>query len=103
MSHVFGDFVAFLNRDIRRNGDIEFGMQSMTQPSYPYFRDVLHPGCVIHYVFDVIDDLRVDTVEQACEDGLAGLPYNAEDGYSNEKADNRVGQWITESDANGTE
>jgi hypothetical protein len=103
MPCVFGDFVTFLNRNIRRHGDIEFGMQPMTQPSHPHLRDVLHPGCVINRVFDVIDDLRVDTVEQAREYGLSGLPYDAEDGHSYEKADNRVGQWKTESDANGTE
>ena len=102
MPYIFGDFVTFFNRDIRGHGDIEFRMKPMAQPSHPYFGDVRHPGCVIYRVFDVIDDLRVDTIEQAGEDRLCRFPHDAENSHSDEKADNRVGQWKTESDANGT-
>src|SRR2546423_627506 len=75
----------------------------MTQPACFDIEDFLEPGDVLDRMMDVGDHRGRHPVEHADENGLGGLPDDAQDGDGNEKTDDRIGKWKTEPDARGTE
>lgn len=54
-------------------------------------------------VADLVDDARLDPVEAAREYGPRRLPDDAEDRQRDQQADDRVGDWIAQPDADGAE
>lgn len=52
---------------------------------------------------DLVDDLRVCPIEQACEDGLARVPDDFQDGDCDQQAHDRIRQRVAQPDPHRAE
>src|SRR6266446_3114024 len=90
-----------------RNAQV--GVQAMAQPSGPNVRHLFDAFGVARRISNFVDDCMLDGVEPAIideirdagEDRLARLPHDLSDRDRDEKSDDRVGERITEPDADG--
>src|SRR5215217_5334613 len=90
MVQLAGYGVTFGHRQVRVHSDVHLGVQSVSQPPRPYLRDVLHTGNAACGVPYLLYRLRLHTVQQAGEDGLARLPDDHQDGRRYEQPDDGV-------------
>ena len=100
--HFLRYFMSLFDGKIWTYGNIQLGVKSVPQPSYPHFRNVPYPRSMVYSVSDFIDDFRVYPVKHTGKDGFAGLPYDSENCRSNEKTDDRVCQRIAQPDPDST-
>jgi len=91
------------NRKLRLDGNIQFCMKSVPQPSHPHFGDALDPRRMVDRVPDFINDFRVYPVKHASKDRLSGFPCDAKNRYGDKQTDNGICQWIAQPDADSTE
>src|SRR5829696_5465704 len=75
----------------------------MSQPPRPHLCYIFNPGNVRCSVADLVDDLRLYTVKEAGEDGLAGLPNDDENRRGDDKAYDGVSEWVAQPHAPGSE
>src|SRR5215213_10807676 len=74
----------------------------MPEPARSDRENVVDPWDMLGRMTDLIDHLRLDTVEQAREHGFARLPDNAEDRDRDQQADQRIGNWKAKPHAEGS-
>src|SRR5438477_1713750 len=103
MLHFFRDSVGFGDRQVRSDRHIQFGMQTMTEPSCPDVSHSLDCIDVFSGVAYFIDYIWLNAIEHACEDGFDRLPNDLYDCNRDEQTDDRIGQRITEPNANCAE
>ena len=90
MPHVRGNGMPLGNRQFRTDGDIEFRMQPMPQPSGTDLCHLLHLGYVPRRVPDFLNEGWLHPIEQAREDRLCRLPDNAENDHRDQQSNQRI-------------
>ena len=103
MTHFFCDFVGVGNREVRKDRDIQFGMQTMTKPARSNLSHFFNSIDMLHRVTDFVDHIWLDAVEHSREDRLDRLPDDLHDRDRDEQTDNRIGDRIAEPDADSAE
>ena len=77
------------------DSDIHFCPNSMADPPHPHLTDLAHALNVHYPSSDLLGDGRVDSVDGAREHLRARVPDNAQDGYRNQDADDRISEGIS--------
>jgi hypothetical protein len=93
------DRMRLRDRQLRMDGDIQFGMQAVPEPARPHLGDLLHLSYVLGSVAKLIDDPRLGTVEHADEDRLSTLDNDAEDRRCNQQPHDGIGQRVAKPNA----
>ena len=96
VADLLGDVMPFLHGQVPADGNVQFCMEPVSEPSHPHFGNISHPGRVLHRLSDLSDDLRIHPVKQPGKNGFAGLPHDSQDGDRDEKTNERVRQRIAE-------
>src|SRR5215212_2275750 len=81
---------------------VEFRCQPMSEPARPDQENTIDLWDMLGCMTDLIDHLRLDTVEQAREYGFARLPDDAEDRDCDQQADQRISDRKAKPHANGS-
>src|SRR5215813_4865871 len=74
MPHCGGNGMPLCHRQLRTDGNIEFGMQPMSHPPDADLCDCVHLWCVPNRVLDFRKHCGIDAVEQTRENCGARLP-----------------------------
>src|SRR5215216_1267264 len=103
MVDLAGYGVPLCNRQVRVYRDVHLGVQSMAQPSRPYFRNVLYAGNVACGVPYLLYGLGLHSIQQAGKDGLARLPDDQQDRSRYQEPHDGVGEQVAQPHPYGTE
>src|SRR3990170_7689930 len=78
------------------DGDVELGVQAMPKPARAHFGDGVHFRHVVRCVRQLVEHLRVHTVQHPGEDAPGGVPDDPEDGQGDPETDEWIGQGVAE-------
>jgi hypothetical protein len=92
MTHLGGDRVAFLHREIGVDGHVHFGMQPMPDPTRPHLGHLLDAWSVLGCMHNSADHLGTHTIEEPRQDRPTGLPHNCKIMYRVRKERDTPGQ-----------
>jgi hypothetical protein len=90
MANLHGNLMTLFNSKLRVYGNIYFSVEPVPYPSDPDLAYFLRARSMGYGMSDLVNHLRINTVEEANKYGFSGLPHNAENSYSDNEADNGI-------------
>ena len=96
MAHFGGNGMRLRDRQLRIDGDIQFGMQAMPEPARPHLGNLFDLRHILGDMANFFDDVWFGAIEHAHEDRFSALNDDAEDRGRNEQPDDGIGKRIAE-------
>ena len=101
VTHALGDIVPFGHGQLAVHDQVGAGDEAVPHPAHTHGLDLDDALDAGGRTLDVVDQLRIDRVHQAPEDGASSVAQDPQDGDGDDQADERVGQREAEPHADG--